>query len=448
MWEIAALSVLAGGVAAWRSLGRLRLRFWRDAAESCGLHVEEVSSYAARRLKIEARVGPMEVRIEDGKGYPARVAVAGPPGFSGVRIRRELHEASGSREIEVGDEVFDSTFFVEGPTRLLCALLDEETRRLLVSVNAESRLEIAGGELRAEMFDKQLPSLLPLLLDIAKRFAQQVDVAQRLAANAHGDPIAGVRLQNLLLLVHGFAEDPRTDQELRTACSDSSPQVRLRAAMALGAEGSNILLELAESMVDDICAAQAVSRLGRELPFERTQAILVSALRRHRIQTARACLEALGRSGAAAAVDVLAKVMSHGQGELAVAAAEALELTRSPAAEPSLIAALLHEPSDLQVAAAKALGRVGSVAAVLPLKEATERFDWEVGRAARQAIAEIQSRLPGASPGQLSLSGAEVGQLSLAQGEAGQLSLATDEAGQLSLSPREAGQLPLSGDEE
>ena len=48
-----------------------------------------------------------------------------------------------------------------------------------------------------------------------------------------------------------------------------------------------------------------------------------------------------------------------------------------------------------------------------------------------QAIAEIQLRLPGATPGQLSLAGAEAGQLSLAQAEAGQLSIATDAGGQL-----------------
>lgn len=87
------------------------------------------------------------------------------------------------------------------------------------------------------------------------------------------------------------------------------------------------------------------------------------------------------------------------------------------------------------VAAADALGRIGSVGAVLPLKEAAESswFDRDFRRAARQAVAEIQSRLQGALPGQLSLAGTEAGQLSLAQAETGQLSLAKDPAGQLSL---------------
>ena len=101
------------------------------------------------------------------------------------------------------------------------------------------------------------------------------------------------------------------------------------------------------------------------------------------------------------------------------------------------------------MAAASALGRVGSSAAVLPLKEAAESFshDPELRRATRQAIAGIQSRVQGASPGQLSLAGAEAGQLSLAEAEAGQLSLAADPAGQVSLATAEPGQLSLSGDE-
>ena len=51
------------------------------------------------------------------------------------------------------------------------------------------------------------------------------------------------------------------------------------------------------------------------------------------------------------------------------------------------------------------------------------RLDLELRRAARQAIAEIQSRAEDASPGQLSLAGTEAGQLSLAHDPAGQLSL-------------------------
>jgi hypothetical protein len=114
-----------------------------------------------------------------------------------------------------------------------------------------------------------------------------------------------------------------------------------------------------------------------------------------------------------------------------------------------LLAILQHETADLQVAAAHALGRIGTVAAVPLLQEAAERSpdDQNLRRATRQAVAAIQSRLQGASPGQLSLAGTvDAGQLSLAPDEAGQLSLADDPAGQLSLPPdkpaREAREKP------
>jgi HEAT repeat protein len=187
-------------------------------------------------------------------------------------------------------------------------------------------------------------------------------------------------------------------------------------------------LKLAESPADDTVTAEAVSILGQELAFERTRAILDRARGLRHIQTARVCLEVLGRSGTADAVGALAKVMEEEVGALAPAAAQALGAAGSPAAEPPLILALQSEKADLRVAAANALGRVGSVTAVLPLKEAAERswLDLELRRATHQAVAEIHSRLPGASPGQLSLAGAEMGQLSLAQDGVGQLSLSDE----------------------
>jgi len=446
MFELAVM-LLAGGFSFWAIVqgNQSRLRKWRSAAESCGLRVEEISSPRAWRMRLHARAEPLEVRIESaGRNEGAtriKVAVPGPPGFSGVRIRRESLLPRGVREIEVGDKIFDDTFFVEGPRRLVFTLLDGETRGLLRSINALCPLRIAGGEIRAETSDGLLDPLLPMLLDAGRRFARRVDVAQRLAENAWQDSEAGVRLSNLLLLAREFPREPGTLETLRNAASsDPSLEIKLRAATELGVEGRPVLVALAESPVDDLVSSQAVSILGQNLPFERVRAILDFSLRRRRLQTARACLEALGSSGDAADVDRLAKVMALEQGELAVAAALALGATGCAAAEPPLILALQDENTDgVRVAAAKALGRVGSAAAVLPLKEATGRSvgNPELLRALRQAIAEIQSRLPGASPGQLSLAGAEVGQLSLAQAEAGQLSLADDPAGQLSLQPKE-----------
>jgi HEAT repeat protein len=440
----------AGGLAVastreMRKRQQVRRQAFQDTVKLCGMQMVSTSKPRATRLKLEATAGPVTLRVEDiqdkKREYGINVVVSfpGPPGFSGVRIRPEKYRPAGVREIEIGDERFDSLFFIEGPARLLTVLLDAETRRILASVSTEGRLLIVDNEFRLETWDSHFADVLSLFLDLIRRFSEEVDVAERLATNVRQDSVAGVRLRNLLALVRDFPGEPRTVETLRAACSDASPQVRLQAAMALGAEGRGALTELAASLEDDGTSAQAVAHLGRELPFEPTRALLAQALRRRRLQTARACLDALGQSGDAAAVDALAKVLAIEKGELAAAAAMALGATGSPAAEPPLLAALQREKEDLRIAAANALGRAGSPTAVLPLKEAAEEASPELRRAARQAIAEIQSRLQGASPGQLSLAGPEAGQLSLADTEAGQLSLATDPAGQVSLAQADNG---------
>ncbi len=426
--------------------GDRRTQVWRNAAASYGLQVMEVSSLSG----LKARLGRLEVRIERTRIV---VVIPGPPDFPVVRIRPELLQTfPWARDTVTGDEAFDSRFSLEGPKGLIFALLDAEARRLLLSLDTEYRVEISGGSLHAEVADREAHQILPLLLDLGRRIARsmEVEIPRRLAENARLDPAAGVRLQNLLLLVREHPEHPATAEALRTSCSDVNPEIRLRAAKELDAEGRGVLLKLAESAGGDAVSAQAVSLLDEELPAERVTAILGRALRGHRMQTARVCVEALGRKGNAVAVDPLAMILTRERGDLAAAAAQALGAIGSPDAEPSLIQALQYEDMEVRTAAAIALGRVGTTAAVLPLKEVAEHslLHQDLRRAARQAIAEIQSRLPGATPGQLSLSGTEAGQLSLAPAEAGELSLATDQAGQLSLPAEEAGEYSLGGEEE
>jgi hypothetical protein len=437
MWDIA-LVVLSGAAIVSLRIQESRrcLRDWKDAVESRGFQVVETSAGWNPRLR--ARAGLVYVRIEifGDRGRFNRILVEAPaaPEFRAVSIRPESSFETG-REIEVGAKSFDDAFFIAGPPRLMLALLDSETRRLLTRLSAKSRFTIASGHLSAIVARDKLEEVLPLLLDAQKRFAPPVEVPKRLAENANGDPEPGVRLQNLLVLIHELSWAPVGAEALRKACSDPSPEIRLRAARQIGDEAHGVLLDLAESLEDDAVSAEALTILDRELPLERVNAILGFAMRRRRLMAARVCLESIGRRGAASGVGLLAKILEREHGELARVAAEALGAIGSQAAEPSLIQALQRDEPAIRVAAAQALGRAGSAEAVLPLKEAVERsrLDLELRRATRQAIAEIQSRAQGASPGQLSLTGAEAGQLSLAQAEEGQLSLASDPAGQLSL---------------
>lgn len=384
----------------------------------------------------------------------------GPPGFSDVRIHAQTgtskRESAVSYEapsllgrllevfsespvpielpdFELGDRSFDDAFSIGGQTRMVCLLLDVKTRRLMVKLNADCRLEMDGGEIKTEVADARLLQVLPLLLELGHRFAQPMDDAQRLAENALHDPEAAVRRCNLTVLVRSCSRDTAMEETLRKACSDRNPENRLRAAMELGSQDKDLLVrELAAGMADDALSAQAAARWREDLPFEAMTNLLTVSLRRRRTKTAYACVVALGRWGKAA-VEPLAKVVATEEGELAVTAVRVLSRIGTPAEAP-LIAALKREMTDLRFPAASALASVGTAAAILPLREAAERpASPDVRQTIDQAIAEIQSRLPGASPGQLSLAQTEAGQLSLADAKAGQLSLATDPAGQVSL---------------
>ena len=445
LWAFGIPSILAGG-ALLSALGRRyeRLRFWEKIARSqCRDGRVKASGFLTRR-KVTARSGPNRIRITDARGRSGNnviVEIEGPAGFSVLKLRRQLFRPR-TREIEIGDAAFDRELILEGPALTVGALLNQDMRRLLLSlISSCSPLEIADGKLRVEVSERDLRRILPILLAIGRRLAEPVAVERQAAKNALGDPEPGVRLFNLLLLARERPGDPATLDVLRAACSDKKPEIRLRAALELGEEGRDVLRKLAERSGDDKAAAQAVTHLSRTLPFETLGDILDRSRSKDLPQTALATLEELGQRGAAA-VELLAHALAEMKGELACAAARALGTTGETTAEPPLLEALQSEDDDLRETAATALGRVGTAAAVPALQEAAEGSWLALGlrRTARQAIAEIQSRLVTAAPGQLSLAGAdaETGRLSLATADAGQLTLATDTTGQLAVLPHGA----------
>jgi hypothetical protein len=230
---------------------------------------------------------------------------------------------------------------------------------------------------------------------VGRRLVAPGDVAARIAGNLRAEPEAGARLQGLLLLAREFPGHPATREALLAGREDPSPEVRLRAAMALGEEGAGTLRALLSGEdVDDAVTARAVAALGAGLTAELAGATLRRALARPgRTGTAAACLDAIGALGRA----------EH---------------------EGLAVEALGRAEAVVRASAARALGRVGTVASVAALHEAAEVRGELPRSVARQAIAEIQARLSGAAPGQLSLSGGEAGALSLAEGEPGRLSIA------------------------
>jgi HEAT repeat protein len=440
---------------------RAHLRAWRKAVAQAGLSdVEEAEGGIFGGERVSGRSGHLDVRLESyqhGKhDRGTQIVVTGlGHGMGGLTLRREGFSTAfekriiGEREIEIGDPAFDDEYDVRGATPLALAVLGNETRRRVAgllrgrvavtrSVSVEVGASLSGGVLQVRVREgafhrsrEWIPEVLSTVLDVARLLVAPADIPRRLAENLRGEPVAGVRLQCLLTLTREFPGHPATREALLAARADESEEVRLRAGLALGAEGREVLLEVASrEWADDSCAARAIDALGAHLAVDRAEKILGHALRTRRLAAARACLEALGRFGGAGAVGPLAKVLAVERGELGGAAAEALGATGLEAAEAPLVEALSIESSEVRIAAARALGRVGTVGAVAPLREAASRSgEGAMRRAVRQAVAEIQSRLEGAAPGQLSLAAGESGQLSLAEADAaGRLSVADGEA--------------------
>ena len=403
---------------------RAQLAVWRQAALRVGLtDVESAEGGFFQGAVLRGRAGELLVRLEAyhrGKNvYGTRIVIDGlGHGAGGLTLRREglstvfEKRVVGEREIEIGDPAFDAEYYVQGQTPLALAILDPETRKraavLLrgqvavdgaqwVEVDASlsyGRLEVDVKESGFSRNRRHVPAILEGVLDVARRLVAPKDVPGRIAANLDREPEAGARLAGLLALSREFPKHPGTRGALLAARGDSSEEVRLRAGIALREDGRETLADLVRRAgTGDACTARALGALGEHLSEE----LAVETLRRAlggagRPLTAQACLEALGRPGRT----------DH---------------------EGLLLEALASDAAEVAVAAARALGQAGTVAAVVPLREAAGRGG-EHRRAARQAIAEIQARLTGAEPGQLTLAGGEAGALSLADGEPGRLSLA------------------------
>jgi HEAT repeat protein len=417
----AALAVAAGA-------RRRRRLAWQQAAVAAGLTGIEDEGPA----RVVARAGLLNVTLE---AYHLQLdrgtrIVVGGLDLAQAPWELALHPAGprgrgrGTDGPRTGDSRFDEAVHVEGAPELVHGLLDAPTRRLVLGLTrAGARLALENGQLRMEVPEEhpghRSAALLPELVELGKRLRRlsPEELAERMAASAASDPDPRVREQSLLALRHSFPRRPGTSTTLRGALQDPDPAVRLQAALVLGEDGRSTLVDLAtREGVRDEAAARAIHAAGGHLAAETVQRRLAAALANGFPAVARACIEWLGVRGGAEAVPTLAAVLRSGDGEVAALAAQALSAAGGAAAEAPLIEAVGAGGGHAKtLAAAQALGRVGSAAAVMPLRDAAARLeDGDVGRAVRRAVAEIQARLEGAAPGQLSLSAGGTGQLSLA----------------------------------
>jgi hypothetical protein len=200
---------------------------------------------------------------------------------------------------------------------------------------------VDGGLLRIWVPRSESKALLPAAvragIALAEHLRARSDLASRLASNLESEPVAGVRRRTLLMLVREFPGHEATRGALRAVRDDADAELRVRAGIALGAEGRDTLLAVAGGEGNDDAGARAVTALGESLTLEETTRLLEGADRAVRPQTFKACVGVLGTHGADA-TPLLGRVLRSGVfGE---AAARALGATGDPSAEPPLLRAL------------------------------------------------------------------------------------------------------------
>jgi hypothetical protein len=441
--------------------GRSRLHAWRKAAEAVGLSGISETSLFGIPTGVEGRADRLVVSIQSyrrGKyerGTRIQVGGLGHGGLVNVSaegVGSRLAKVFGDQEVGVGDSEFDDVAYVQGDPASVRAVLSADARRALGSL-LRGRFSEASGvkdravrttltdstlrvEIRARAFDdlgSRLPAILEDLVAAGRLLVRPDDVAARIAENARNEPLDSARLVDLETLATEYPQHQATRSALAAALGDPNPEIQLRAAIALGPDGRDALRRLAVSDdVEEPVVARAIAALEADFPEDVAIDTIRRAVGHDRPRVARACVDRLAANGAARHVEDLAPLAAASDPELAVAAAHALGSATGEAAEAALVGALQSEADRVRLAAAESLGRMGSALAVAPLHACGEvhRFDATLRSAVRQAVATIQSRISGASPGQLSMAADEVGQVSLADTDArGQVSLAaTSEA--------------------
>ena len=431
-----------------RMRGEERIVSWRGRAEQAGLTDIAVGTRFPYSDFLTGRRGRHALQIErfsesrSNKGV--RVVIDGlsdSVGLQGEGFGTAIAKALGSRDVETGDALFDESFFLSGDPVVLHALLDAETRRMARDLFAgrlttepsgprrvEMAVRVAYGTLKAEFRDRwgaqdlePVPGTLLALLALAERLAPPGRLEERLAAIVRSDPVARVRSHALTVLARDHPRASATREALAAALGDADMEVRLFAALTDPEAGRRVLEAFATSKdAEDWCSARAIEGLGDRLTLDVGRRALEAARAGSKQKTALVALLPVARAGG---VDAVMGALRHPSHAVATVAARALGAVSAPGAEDALIEALGRDSIDVRFAAAQALGVLGTARAVLPLKDLERRGRYGVDKAAREAIARIQARLTGATPGQLSVADDASGHVSLGDDASGRVTL-------------------------
>jgi HEAT repeat protein len=404
--------------------------YLKQAAGRLGIELSNEPHYRDREV-----TGTLEgfgIRFgHDKTGYYCEILGMGkiPEGLKLAANQRTTRHFT--RDILIGDPYFDDQVEIGGSEVVALAVLDRGTRNLVLNDVVGCGAVVDNGGI---FFQKQgisdVEAAVPQLLKLARKLMlDEQEAAARLARNAVTDTSTEVRLNNLRLLQTRY----RGSEALRRANLQAlagTGELCLTAAIDMGRDGLDTIRRIAMSESEaSRLRVRAIEHLTETAPAEQATTMLIKLLDTVAVAVRQAAIAGLGELRHSAAVDLLeAQVTDADAGTVAVIA-NALAKMKVAAAEPVLVQLLAHESRQARSATVRALASIGTRAAVEPLLALTDvLIPSGLSRDAEKAIARIQSRLPEAARGELSLAelGEQEGGLSPAgAADDGSLSLTT-----------------------
>ena len=444
---VAFLGVI-GAVVIWLigQYSKRRKAAWQQAAQELGLQYTDGGMWKTNH--IDGFIGKLSVVIDtftrgSGKNSSTytrfRVQGAAIPRnltLKGEGLGTTFSKLFSGEDVEVDDQPFDRKVLLEGPEAQSVALMSHRARHL-TQMLVEHGGRVSEGELYCETRGVSsdahyMAQIARLLTALGEELGQDgTTILERLGKNATHDPHPGVRARNLSLLIGDHPKSPATQAAARSALEDSSAPVRLQAAIFLGRAGAASLDALVRGTeLGTRGKVKALQALGARYPDAGAIRTLEAALGDPLLPVRAAAISELARRRHRELVPYLQTmdVPANDPSGLGLAVATAARQLGARELEPRIITLLTSADNAVKTAAAQALAACGTVAAVEHLHPHTEGFftHGPLKKAAREAIATIQSRLQGAEGGRLSVfEAAEAGAVTLSD-DAGSLSVAEE----------------------
>lgn len=417
---------------------------WRAAAAALGLAVTRDPGAAA--LRISGTLDGFEVEVGSGPaGQGTRFVVHGRGLPAGLSIGAEslLGQAGAGvvgSDLQTAHREFDNCIHLLGAEAETVAVLDEDTRDLVLSFVERGGSRIAEDGIRLEIpepvvREEEIITALRELVGLARRLSLEGrSVPALLCANATQDEVPAVRRRNLELLLREFPQAPETERACAwTVANAADGEALSRAADLLGLA---VLPQLAALIRSDAAPAEVrtagVQRLVQSAPREEAIPVLMRVLEEDAGRLWGPAALGLGTLRHAPALDLILRRLDGIDAPTAAACAEALGLLGDARAEPALIGLLRREAEAVRVATIVALGKLGGTRSVAPLtacaRETSRFWGADLRRHAWSALDAICARLGDAGAGHLSLADSvqDSGALSLAR-DGGSLSIAAGE---------------------